>query len=249
MNRCFISRINECKGMCEYCFGKRRDYKKFMEPYVIEDNTILYPNCDGDFFDYNYEEMLEYIKQLTTKNLIVSISTKFDISNEKLKKCMDLNNYLKTHNDGFLKISVSFSCENHLPEIEKNTSTYVQRLELIKRIIEHNIPYINIIKPILPFIDFSEYKKIIDDTIIYCPYYILGDLYFEQNSAFYNKYLKESNNIISEKKPSWNGNNGAWLEVSNKELKNKIMTYIDKKEGKVFDSDENALIYMKNKGE
>ena len=41
-----------------------------------------------------------------------------------------------------------------------------------------------------PFIDIEEYYRIIDDTIRYSPYYLIGDLYVSDKTYFYEKYIK-----------------------------------------------------------
>ncbi len=204
----------------------------------------MYPNCDGNAFDNHWNELIEKTKMLSAKNIVVSISTKFDISDNILKSLEEVNQLLQK-NKGMLKISVSFSCEKSIGFYEENTATYSERLNLIKKLVERKIPYCTIIKPILPFIDFMEYKKIIDDTKGFCQYYVVGNLYIDINSEFYQKFIKNKDYLIKERSVSWNGKNGAWKMVVDDELKSKIKEYIIYLGGKVFESDKDAIMYMR----
>jgi DNA repair photolyase len=243
MNRCFFSRKDECKGKCKYCFGKWSTYLKFSNDETIEDNTIVYPNCDGDAFDSNWNDLTEKIKLLSGRNIIVSISTKFSISDEVLENLEELNRLLQK-NGGMLKISVSFSCEQSICLFETGTATYSERIGMIQKVTERKIPYFTIIKPILPFIDFSEYQKIIDDTIMYCPYYVIGDLYIDMYTDFYKEYIENKDYLIQEKSVAWNGENGKWKVVVDDNLKDRIKKYITQSGGRVFESDKDAIIYI-----
>ena len=245
MKRCFISRTSECSGMCEYCFGKWDDYLKFSKPETIEDETIIYPNCDGDMFDGHFDEILSYLKKMDGHTIFVSISTKFNIDDSYLFRLKELDYNLYKRNQGMLKLSVSFSCESSIPIIEKKTATYQERIKLIKRIHDIGLSYITIIKPILPFIELEQYYKIIEDTICYSPYYILGGLYVKKNTSFYKKYIEGKYKEYT-KEVRWNGNNGCWDVVEGDEKRKKIEEYIASCNGIVFDSDINAMRYLKD---
>lgn len=244
MNRCFFSRKEECNGKCKYCFGKWSNYLKFHNDGTIEDNTIVYPNCDGNAFDSNWNALMEKIKSLDGRNIVVSISTKFNISGEDLENLVELNRLLK-RNGGMLKISVSFSCEQSSSLLEAGTATYCERIRIVQKIINSKIPYFTIIKPILPFIDFGEYQKIIDDTIAYCPFYVIGDLYIDIHGDFYKEYIENKDYLIQEKDVAWNGENGKWKVVSDDALKNKIKKYIIQLGGSVFESDKDAIMHIR----
>ena len=244
MNRCFLSKKYECPGECKYCFGKWDSYKKFPHTDIFEDELVIYPNCDGDIFDEYFDEAIEYLKSLPNKYISISISTKFNITDTQLKKLKDLHDHIYFHNNGLLKFSVSFSCEKSLPLYEGNTATYKERISLIRRIYEYNIPSIVLIKPILPFVDITEYYKIVDDTIGYCPYYVLGDLYISKDTTFYKDYI-EGKYYIGLREVSWNGSNGIWNVVEDINKKNSINTYILSKGGTPFNSDLDGVIYLR----
>lgn len=244
MNRCFFSRKGECRAKCKYCFGKWNTYIKFADTENIKDNTIIYPNCDGDAFDVNWRDLIKKIRNLPAKNIVVSISTKFNLDDKIINDIAKLDQILQ-RKKGMLKISVSFSCEQSIPVIEKNTATYAERINLVKKITEKNIPYFTVIKPVLPFIDFNEYKKIIDDTIALSPYYVIGDLYVNTESYFFHEYIENMNYRMEQKNVSWNGENGEWMVVRNDKLRNEIKKYIMQLGGRVFESDKDAIIYVR----
>lgn len=244
IKRCFFSRKTECSGKCEYCFGKWDKYLKIEDEQKIEDGMIIYPNCDGNAFDENWESIEERIKKSSKKNIIVSISTKFDLNEDMLDKIVQLNNHLRK-NGGMIKISVSFSCgEEHMQTIENGTASYTERIQVIRKIIKKKIPYFTIIKPILPFIEFGEYMKIIDDTFPLCPNYVLGDLYIDKNEEFYTKYIMNRGYNIKKRDVSWNGENGEWDVVESNDLKESIEKYIVKLGGRTFKSDKEAIQYI-----
>ena len=244
MKRCFISRISECVGLCEYCFAKWDNYIKFAHPENMDDNTIIYPNCDGNMFDDHFDEMIQFVEGLSDKKVSVSISTKFHISDSCIQKLKELHEHC-CRNNGIVKLSLSFSCERSIPIIEKNTAAYKERIEQVKKICDNGIPYVTVIKPILPFIDIEEYTKIIDDTIGFSPYYLLGDLYVSKNTDFYKKYI-EGKYPVKEKEVLWNGANGHWDVVEDVSKKEEIENYIVSHGGVVFYSDADAIEYIKN---
>lgn len=240
MKRCFNSRKTECKGGCKYCFGKWNNYIKFYDQEYNQDNTIIYPNCDGDFCDEYFTNEVEKLWRTTSKNIIVSVSSKFNIDDSHLAKLQKLNEMLRSTSRGFLKISMSFSCSDSIERIEPNTASYVERIETAKRIKAKGIPYLTVIKPILPFIPIEEYKRIIDDTIEINPLYVLGDLYVNENSSFYKDYIDGKYNI-SYRDVSWNNGNGVWGVVEATDLNRQIREYATEKGGVAFNSDSDAL--------
>lgn len=209
MERSFISRKKECSGQCKYCFGKWENYKRMDDEMISKDELLIYPNCDGDIFDEHFLDFSEYVYALKNKNVSFSISTKFCIENFILAKLKELDNHIRSFNSGILKISVSFSCAASSADIEKGVATYEERIDLVKRIYNSDLLSVIIIKPILPFVDVSEYYRIVDDTISFCPYYVLGDLYVDRDTSFYKEYIQDKF-MCKKKDVSWNGRNGDW---------------------------------------
>lgn len=244
MERCFVSRNTECPGGCKYCFSKWNNYIKFETPAKINNNAIVYPNCDGDMFDNHFEKLMSDLRKLVDKDISISVSTKFNIRDDYLNELSGLNKTLLENGRGIVKISVSFSCVSAIGEIEKNTASYKERLDLIRRITQLNIPYVTIIKPILPFVDEGDYIQIINDTIEFSPYYLIGDLYVSTDSSFYSEYIK--NKYVTEiREVPWNGENGPWPVVVDDEKRQHIREYILSKGGVVFDTDIEVIEYLK----
>lgn len=242
MNRCFLSNNTACRGGCLYCFSKWQEYKKFEVQFLSEDNNIIYPNCDGDMFDDNFKVILEQLKNISS-NYSISVSTKFDVDEKDLQLLERTQNDLRDKKKGIAKLSVSFSCSKSIERIEPGTASYDERINLVRRISKTSIPYVTIIKPILPFIEHEEYYHIVDDTIEYSPYYLLGDLYVSENTAFYrnfieNKYKTELRDV------EWNGNNGPWSVVVDADKRAAIIHYITSKGGRAFESDEEVMDYL-----
>ena len=242
MNRCFLSNNTACHGGCLYCFSKWQEYKKFELQSLSEDNNIIYPNCDGDMFDGNFRTILKQLQNISQKYSI-SISTKFAIDERNLQLLKLTHNNLQYMKKGIAKLSVSFSCSNSIRKIEPGTADYEKRISLVKKIFEAGIPYVTIIKPILPFIESEEYYRIVDDTIEYSPYYLIGDLYISESTDFYKKFIK--NRYETElKNVNWNGKNGPWRVVIDMEKRKNISDYIISKGGMVFESDEAVMKYL-----
>ena len=50
---------------------------------------------------------------------------------------------------------------------------------------------------------------------------------------------------MEQKNVSWNGENGEWMVVRNDKLRNEIKKYIMQLGGRVFESDKDAIIYVR----
>lgn len=242
MDRCFLSNNIACRGGCLYCFSKWQEYKKFELQSLSRENVIIYPNCDGDMFDDNFKTVLNQLQDIQ-KKYSLSVSTKFCIDEAALQLLKNVHSDLCHMKKGIAKLSVSFSCSNSIEKIEPGTASYDERIQLVKRISEAQIPYVTIIKPILPFIESDEYYRIIDDTIQYSSYYLIGDLYVSEDTKFYKNYIKDKYSMEL-RDVNWNGENGPWNVVVDEEKRKEIINYIVLRGGKVFESDETVMEYL-----
>jgi len=238
LKRKFFSAVNKCSSGCGYCFAKWDNYTKYPHfscESINENDLIVYPCCDGNIFDDSFDKLLA--EALKVKNRVfLSISTKNDISEERMNKLVEINNLLKSHNNGFLKLSLSFSCLSIIDIIEKNTLPFDKRLSLIKDIIDRGLTYVTIIKPILPFIQKEEYKSVIDNTVNLSKNYIIGGLYVNKNTDFYKEYNLEKYPAY-EKPVSWLPNNEKWLYIEDEAMKKYICGYIADNKGIFYNSD------------
>jgi DNA repair photolyase len=119
--------------------------------------------------------------------LIVSISTKdkdfttyIPILN-RIQKAVSLTG-------GFVKIGISFTNINY-EYLEEGTATFEERISLLRMLSEYEFKLSAVIKPLLPFVTVDEYKVIIKQSD--ADKYLLGGLYVEEGSEFYNVYIKD----------------------------------------------------------
>lgn len=238
-----------CNANCLYCFAKWQDKGAKHALFEIEklidlddDSIVVYPCCDGDFFQQNVS--LKNLSKLTNKKIYVSISTKHSISDEQLKELKLLDNELRKEKKGFIKISVSFTNKYMIDEIENGTMSYQERINLLKKLQELEINTSVIIKPILPFIPFSEYKEIVDD-LSFITKFVLGDLYVDLNTNFYKKYI-ENKYEVSSRKVNWLNVPKNWYVIEDTQKKEKIHDYIKDISCESYESDiELILSYIR----
>lgn len=237
-----------CTNNCLYCFSKWNYYKqhKTYDQIVLDEDkiNIIYPCCDGEFFlNSNWYDWL--LQMAINKNkIIISFSTKNNIDDSSIVKISNINNYLIKNKQGFIKISIPLVTKHRLNEIEKNTSDYNERMRNLWKISQSNIATSVNIRPILPFISESEYIDIINDTSLYTNYYLIGDLYFDYKSDFYNKYLKSYK--YTNKKVHWAYDDPIWNVIESKLKKEKIEHHIEKNKLKYSTSDVNILLMMES---
>lgn len=239
MKRIFLHSEDKCKSQCAYCFAKWDDlYVPPVNKEIdCEENVLVYyPTCDTDFsLNPNiYKEIISAYNN--EKSLIFSFSTKNTISSTDIEKLIDLNNEIR---HGFVKVSVSFTTKYRIDEIENNTSSYEERIDLLRTLKQKGIKTSVILKPILPFIDNNEYFEILDDTK-FINNYLIGGLYINSNNAFYLNYI-QNNYLIANKKVKW-CNEAVWKYYEDKEKMNKIMEHIANNGGECFSSDESFLL-------
>lgn len=242
-NRKFFSAANECKSNCRYCFSKWENYAKYSQftcETIDENDLIIYPCCDGNIFDDSFNKLLADFLNLKNRT-VISISTKNNISEEQMNKLVKIDKMLKSNNKGFLKLSVSFSCQSMINNIEQDTLIYSERLALIKSIIDRGLTYATILKPLLPFISIEEYKKIIDDTVLLSSNYIIGGLYINRSTDFFNEYNLK-NYSIYEKTVTWAHGNPTWQYIEDTNMKNQICDYILNSGGRFYDSDADFIM-------
>lgn len=175
------------------------------------------------------------MKELSERpNLIVSFSTKQSLSDEILAYLKSIHEKLQ-ENGGFLKLGVSITTKSMLEEIEPNTASYQERIEMLKRVVSMKIPSAVILKPILPFISIEEYWSIIDDTD-FVGKYLTGSLYVHPDTDFFKLYI--ANKYAAEiKKVNWVNSECRWLSIVQDERINEIQRYIEAKGLVEFSSD------------
>ncbi len=245
MKRKFFSGNVPCGASCSYCFAKWQNVESKHPIFAVEkliksddDSVIIYPCCDSEFFEQSIP--LKDILKLKNRFIYVSISTKQMINTNQLNYLKLLDNELKRENRGFVKLSVSFSNKYYIDRLEKGTTTYRQRVNLLEQVQNMGIYTSAIIKPILPFITLTEYKEIIDD-LAFIKKFVLGDLYVDINSRFYKEYI-EGKYDVSIRKVAWLNEPEYWNVIEDVEKKRQLYEYIEKKSCEYFESDNNLIL-------
>ena len=239
--RIFLSSNISCKADCKYCFSKWPDYdwktsSEFEYECMSSNSIILYPCCDGDFFDQ--VELVEKIKSYTEfdKKVYISISSKINPTKNQIIQLIELNEWLIKAGNGFVKFAISLSNRTMLDEIEPATMTYEERIKLAAYIHSLGMPLSLTIKPILPFISKEEYDSILKDFSPYLNRVLIGGLYVNQSSEFYINYLRKLYPCTI-RKVEWLPEQPHWNYVENEALMENIRISAQKLNMQVFDSD------------
>ena len=239
--RKFLSAGIPCEAGCKYCFAKWVNYKQqpaigFEQETIDSDQIILYPCCDGDFF--NQIDLVDIIKQFSESHtkVYVSLSSKIWPTENQINQLVGLNEWLAKTNKGFVKFAISLSNRSMLDEIEPATMSYEQRIELANYINSIDLPLSLTIKPVLPFIPKDEYASILEDFSPFLNHVLIGGLYINKSSCFYRDYL-QNDYVYTKRRVTWMPNHPAWDYVEDAELMEEIKTFAQKLNMKVFTSD------------
>ena len=216
--RKLYSATTPCKAGCKYCFSKWSGIYAEQLQFSIEHNrdkaAIDYPCCDGEFFDqHNIVDVTKSIMKKMEK-VYVSVSTKCNVTDSQLKAIIDLNNMLRDENKGFVKFSVSVTNKVHILEIEPQTASYGDRLDIVRRLVSVGIPSSLTLKPILPFIPDEEYYEILEDFSAVVNRVMVGGLYVCPNTPFYENYIK-SKYPTGKREVTWLEEKPMWDYVKN----------------------------------
>lgn len=236
----FFSTGEPCKAGCAYCFAR------WNSEYCVQSlscngkkgvrRAVVYPSCDGDFFER--KQNISMVKKLaeTMDNMYVSVSTKCAITPDVLKALCDLNSFLRQENKGFVKVSMSITTKSMIDEIEPGTLHYEDRLMLLKEIANLGFPTSITLKPILPLVADCEYFSIIDDCQNVVQKILTGGLYVNSDSEFFGKYIKGKYET-EYRTVSWLPGRPTWLYVSQEEKISRIEEYARSRGIEIYESD------------
>ena len=240
-DRMMLHALIDCPYQCQYCFAKWEKYQNnFMSIENIGNNIIIYPFCDSEILFQNYKDCLSSIVDKSineNKRIIISISTKTNLSNSILNDLELIHEKLKI-NSGFIKLGVSFSNKS-ISSIEKGTSIYWERIDLLRRLSKYSIKVAVVLKPILPFIVLNEYIEIVNDTIRFTDKYLLGGLYVQEQTGFYKKYIQDKY-ITELRKVNWL-TGVSWLYIDSTKTQKEIEGYVLTQGKSVFNSDQELI--------
>lgn len=249
--RILYSASAPCGAGCKYCFAKWNELypgqPKLDEsaPGNNEKQAIIYPCCDGEFFDQDDLVNLVEMYSRSMEKVYVSISTKQHIQDSDLYRLAQLNSHLISADKGFVKFSISLSNKYNLAEIEPRTMTYSERLDLAKSISETEMLNSLTLKPILPFVPVEEYFEIIDEFSLYLQNILIGGLYVNPNSDFFLKNIAGKWDV-SPRKVEWLLDTPEWDYIADESKMSAIRSFSHNRNLHIFDSDVDLIkSYMK----
>lgn len=187
--RLFCSGHDRCKNGCIYCFSDWSEGQYFGELSAAQagDVSVVYPICDSEVL-YQTEDffarLCDYAER-AAHPVVFSISTKCPWTAEQLNRIAAFNrNYASV-----IKLAVSFSAMEHLPETEPHALPLEGRLALLSELNARGIPTNILLKPLLPFIDAAEYRRLIFRCAEICRRFVAGDLYVSPGTPFFDTYI------------------------------------------------------------
>jgi DNA repair photolyase len=233
----------KCGNNCLYCFAHWPiDDTNFDKLCDFNEDVIIYPFCNDDIINSDStDSIIQYLEKclvIQSKKAIISISTKSNVPEILLREIRQINEKHEGH--GFIKLSVSFSCKKESNIIEPDALSYKNRLELLKSIVGHNIPTSVILKPVLPFVELTEYYEIVKDVGIYTNAIVTGSLYVNDGTSFYRDYIEDRYRIVN-KQVKWLKNIPVWKIIESDEKLSKLQDYIKQNNIKCFESDAEHL--------
>lgn len=249
LSRSLFSGDHICPSNCLYCFAKWLDYNCQSTLRDWQNQAmcpVVYPCCDSDF-ERNSEilpQLWKMAKELSS--LYVSISTKHTVNDDILTQYKDLNRSLIDNGKGFVKISVSITTKYRIQELEQCTDAYDERRKFFSYLKSLGFATSIIFKPVLPFIDYDEYKEIIDDFSD-CQYFLLGNLYINESTEFYRRYI-ENQYDLAERQISWLDERPLWKYVIQTKKLKKIAKYIQSLDKFVFNNDIDLIEHIVRRG-
>lgn len=222
-----------------YCFASRRDYAP---PPVLSDAveqcgevTIVYPACDGEFLLLeDFDVRLAAIDRHVRSECVISISTKSVPDPRRIQALAGLDQRLRRDQRGFVKVAVSFSSTSW-PELEPGAAGFDERVETLRTFNLHGLSTGVTLKPLLPFVDDSDYFRIIDACAPYAAGFVLGDLYVIDD-AFADRYLA-GRYSMSHRRISWLHEHPVWATIESIQKKETLRKYIRALGRSPFDSD------------
>lgn len=243
--RDLIASDRQCPFQCEYCFAKLNQYRNVSDSLSgawtgstrADAYRIIYPSCDSEFVisEKYFSELLKKIDE-TKDRVVIDFSTKRKLTKNDLTQLAKVQELLLLK-DSSLKVSISFSNKNEISTIEGGTASYEDRLDNARNLCNLGIPVSATIKPILPFVDVSEYYEIIDGCSQSLDHFLVGGLYVDPTSVFGKNILKDFPDYATRRRVSWLPGEVFWDYVEDPIQVSKVSQYAVSRGAKCFDSD------------
>lgn len=248
MKRAFFSG-SSCPFKCQYCFAGFSQYQPhqaFEVRSLTSDAEIYYPSCDSEAVISNdlLAEVFAAIRQ-TRANAIVSISTKAPILKAALRCLSEINNYLESEGRGFVKVSVSIPTKSLIGEIEPGTASFAVRRRNLEELAHVGIKTSINLRPLLPFVTDDEYQEIIEETAVLAKRFLLGPLYVDVKSRFFNRWIKGRYHTTL-RRVAWASGGPLWHAVESGDQMTRIANVVRECGGRVFDNDGDVIADIRN---
>ena len=244
LGRAFCSGKNVCENGCKYCFASWRNAPKFSRTVNILSNmgqeSIIYPICDSELLQQGEEcwDFLSHVMSMPTIKMLC-ISTKNEWSDAAISKLIRMSTL---HNNCIIKLNISLTCRNNVLDIEPYAASYESRIDLFRRLSKKKIMVGVMLKPLLPFIQAEEYVQIIEEVIPYCNRFVIGDLYVDCATDFYNEYIRDTF-LVEKRYCSWMNREVDFVVHPQRQY---IKDFICKVGGLVYESDLEQCMSLLN---
>ena len=251
--RMLFSSSCTCKFGCRYCFAKFDCFVSMQNMSVFSLQTIgndyvIYPTCDGEFFNDKHAMIqLENFVNSTKNQIKISVSIKYPITLKQALFLQKLNQQLINDGRGFIKCSLSITTKHNVEKYEPNTPDYSKRIQALKLLAEVGIPTSVNLKPILPFVPVDEYCEIIQDTSAYAESYLIGGLYIDIKTKFGLMVSTNYPHLISTRVVNWLPGKPLWNYCEDSMQIESIRQFIIKSDRKIFDSDIDLIGWLSSK--
>ena len=230
-----------CPHQCQYCFAKWENYRNDETlTNAPRKDLLVYPFCDAELESQDFTTVLSSIieqSDLDKCRIVISISTKSYLQDSTLNELRAFHERLARYG-GFLKVGVSFTNKS-FSDIEKGAASFLERVNLLKRLTQHGIMQSVVLKPILPFVSQKEYIEILDVVSDYSDKFLLGGLYVNESTTFYKDYIRGKYEAVL-REISWL-NGSKWLYLDSEETQKAIKNYLIGKKKQAFASDQELV--------
>jgi len=231
--RLFCSGHDRCKNGCIYCFSDWSEGQYFGELSAVQagDVSVVYPICDSEVL-YQTQDFFARLCDYAEKAahpVVFSISTKCPWTTRQLDRIEAFN---RTY-PSVIKLAVSFSALEHLPQTEPRALSFEGRLALLAELTKRGIPTNILLKPLLPFIGEDEYRRLIFRCAPLCRRFVVGDLYVSPGTPFFEEYISGRYPLLS-KYSTWMQKEVVYVRHPDYE---KILSAVGEAGGQVWESD------------
>ncbi|MEO1128324.1 MAG: hypothetical protein AAFX05_01300 [Planctomycetota bacterium] len=205
-----------CPFGCTYCFADFDQYSGVptltdldTDPSLLDDVDVLYPACDTDLFAARHWK--EHLASACQLGRVISVSTKAPLSERTIDFLEECHAALMEQG-AFLKVSVSMSTRDRIPELEPRTASYEARLHVMAQLTERSVPTSLVLKPLLADVPDAEYELILSEARSHADLVLFGDEYLDSQSP---RHIESNKRVgITVDRVEWLPRTPRWLQRS-----------------------------------